>query len=104
MFLDSRIGKWPLGPILSPREPPPRAGAGLDSPEPDASQSRRALPGEAGKARRPPAPPHPTAEIIPKIGRYIATITPPTTTPSTTIMTGSTMAITASSAVSTSCS
>ena len=57
-------------------------------------------------SRQPPGTPHayPTAVIISKIGRYMATIIPPTTTPSTTIMTGSTIAITASSAVSTSCS
>ncbi len=50
------------------------------------------------------APPYPTAPIISKIGRYIATIMPPTTTPSTTIMKGSIAARSALTAESTSSS
>jgi len=45
-----------------------------------------------------------TALIMSKIGRYIATIIPPTTTPSTTIMIGSIAARSASTAASTSSS
>src|SRR5690606_2755767 len=49
--------------------------------------------------------PHPcTALIMSKIGRYMATIMPPTTTPSTTIMIGSIAARSASTAESTSSS
>lgn len=48
-------------------------------------------------------PPH-TALIMSKIGRYIATIMPPTTTPRTTIIAGSTAAMSTSSALSTSSS
>ncbi len=45
-----------------------------------------------------------TALIMSKIGRYMATIIPPTTTPSTTIMIGSMAASSASTAASTSSS
>ncbi len=47
---------------------------------------------------------YPTALIMSKIGRYMATIMPPTTTPSTTIMIGSIAARSTSTAASTSSS
>ena len=47
---------------------------------------------------------YPTALIMSKIGRYMATIMPPTTTPSTTIMIGSMAASSTSTAASTSSS
>lgn len=49
-----------------------------------------------------PASRHPTAAIMSKIGKYMATIMPPTTAPSTRIMAGSIAAMSASSALSTS--
>ena len=64
--------------------------------------------GDACVALRASPPPHRfgywTALIIPKIGRYIATIMPPTMTPSTTIMMGSIRDSRAETAASTSSS
>ena len=64
---------------------------------------RRARP-DPGARHKSKAVRYFTALIMSKIGRYIATIIPPTTTPSTTIMMGSMADSSASTAASTSSS
>ena len=82
--------------------------ASLSEPPKQGTPNRRAAPGSARPARGPNLErrrePYFTALIMSKIGKYIATIIPPTTTPSTTIMIGSIAASSASTAVSTSSS
>jgi hypothetical protein len=120
------VTRWVLGnaveePVLAPVEYRPTTAqrcAGPWVPEPSAwhvmhgegSASR------GGRKRRGPVvrtgprttadfwPRHCTALIMPKIGRYIATIMPPTITPSTTIMIGSMRERSAPTAASTSSS
>jgi hypothetical protein len=68
----------------------------------------QAVPPPAARSPQPagsPIKPYPpTAFIISKIGKYIATIIPPTTTPRNTIMIGSSALSSASTAASTSSS
>jgi len=94
-----RIAKRARTPVVSvngeraPEEDPP-------GPAPHQDANREARP----RARRPDPRLYCTALIMSKIGRYIATIMPPTMTPSTTIMMGSMAASSASTAASTSSS
>jgi len=83
-----------------------RIGASLVKRAPKVFKHERRAPPAGEPPSGPPAGenPYDTALIMSKMGRYMATIIPPTTTPRTTIMMGSMAARRPSTAVSTSSS